>query len=368
MKLALVGVGSAGGRIVNQIRESEKETGRNVSDGNLLVFDTSEPDRELGEIPHDQYITIGDTHREIDDRGVGGDVGLAVDATKEELYDIRRVFDFITVHELDGILLVAGLGGGTGGGTTAVLVDELREMYDKPIYALGVLPSEDEGDRPVLNAARSLKSLVPKVDNAILFDNDVWGPTERNTHGGYERANRELAVRITSLLGAGELDGPKVAENAIDSSDIIRTLDTGGVSSIGYASIQLEDEYDTLFSRLYDLIGNSGDESETDPAEIKRLVRQAVDSRLTLPCDIASAERILIVLSGPPSKLSRRGFESARYWLERETDTVEVLAGDEPNEGSSKLTAAVLLSNVTDVPRIDALQERAVTFQERGSE
>ena len=77
------------------------------------------------------------------------------------------------------------------------------------------------------------------------------------------------------------------------------------------------------------------------------------------------AERALIVLSGPSAKLSRRGFESARHWLEEETDTVEVRAGDEPIPGSSELTATVALSNVTDVPRIDAIQDRAVAYQKQ---
>ena len=79
---------------------------------------------------------------------------------------------------------------------------------------------------------------------------------------------------------------------------------------------------------------------------------------MTLPCDISSADRALIQLSGPSNDLSRKGFESGRYWLEQETDTVEVLAGDEPHESSSKLTAAILLSNVTEVPRIDEMQEQ----------
>jgi len=44
---------------------------------------------------------------------------------------------------------------------------------------------------------------------------------------------------------------------------------------------------------------------------------------------------------------------------------VEVLAGDDPREDADKLSVAVLLSNVTDVPRVDTLQERAVDAQDR---
>jgi cell division GTPase FtsZ len=80
---------------------------------------------------------------------------------------------------------------------------------------------------------------------------------------------------------------------------------------------------------------------------------------------VSSAERVLVVLSGPPDEFSRKGIESARQWLEQEADTVEVLVGDDPRERSSQLAAAVLLSNVSGAPRIETLQDQAVDAQER---
>lgn len=362
MQLALVGVGGAGGRIVDRIRRHERETGRTISDGNVLVFDTAAAEGELRTVPDDQCIPLGETHPRVGEGGVDGDVDLAASVTQEERYDVRRVFDLFRIHELDGVLLVAGLGGGTGGGAGSVLVEELRSMYDEPVYVLGVLPADEEGDGPVLNAARALRSVVPRADNTVLFDNDAWRAGADDDRDPYERANRTLATRVTSLLGAGELDGAPTGETAVDPSDIARTLDTGGVSSIGQASVDLGP--DGLLSRLRGLVG-SDDGDAPDPNGVTDVVRRALRSDLTLPCDVASAERALVVLSGPPSELSRRGFESARHLLEREVDTVEVLAGDEPDARASELTATVLLSNVTDVPRIDAIQRRAVAVGER---
>jgi cell division GTPase FtsZ len=365
MKLGLVGVGGAGSRIVNQIREHERETGRNFSDGNVLVFDTVEYDHPPSAVPRDQCISIGDTHPDVGKAGVDGDVDLAAAATREEAHDIRRMLDFVSIHELDGVLLVAGLGGGTGGGVGPVLLEELVAAYDEPVYALGVLPGNYEDGLAALNAARSLRSVVPAADNTFLFDNDAWTSEGENADEAYARANREVAIRVTSLLGTGELESGEVAETAVDSSDVVRTLETGGVSSIGYASATIDARRDGFLGWLWDLLTGSGEELVIDPATVNELVRQAVTSRLTLPCDVASAERALIVLSGPSAKLSRRGFESARHWLEEETDTVEVRAGDEPIPGSSELTATVALSNVTDVPRIDAIQDRAVAYQKQ---
>jgi len=228
------------------------------------------------------------------------------------------------------------------------------------------LPGEYEGGRPALNAARSLQSFVTKVDNFIAFDNDAWRSRGQTVEEGYEQMNRELATRIVTLLAAGEVDDSDVGENAMDSSDIMRTLDTGGVSSIGYASSDL-DKPDGLLSK-YKTKDKDEEINSMDAAKIKGLVRRAVNSRLTLPCEVSSADRALIIFAGPSSMISRKGIESAREWLEQEADTVEVLAGDDPREDSDTLAAVVLLSNVTETPRIKEIQNQAVDAQNKIAE
>ena len=169
---------------------------------------------------------------------------------------------------------------------------------------------------------------------------------------------------MSTLLGAGALDDSQVSETAMDASDINRTLSTDGVSTIAYASAELDR---TTRSGLLDQFRSNGHaEGDTDYAQkVHGLVRRAVRARLTCPAEVESAERSLVVVSGPPEELSRKGLQHARQWLESETDSVEVLAGDDPREDADRLSAAVLLSNVTEVPRVDALQERAVDAQSR---
>ena len=368
MKLALVGVGHAGSRIVNRILEVERETNRTFCHGNVLVFNTAPPEFETKvRIPDDRQVLIGDTHRDVDGKGVGGDPELAVDAATEDQYEILRAFDRIDISQVDGTLLAAGLGGGTGCGMGSVVLEELVGMYEKPVYAVGVLPAEDEGPDPAMNASRALQTFVPTADNVIGFDNDAWHG-EDESEDSYVRTNRALADRVVTTLGAGEFDDMEVGENRIDPSDIIRTLDVGGMSSIGYATTTLDGYGSGVLSalRLKNLFSwlrngtEDPDEHRSDASKIKRIVRRAVDSKLTLPCDVESTDRALIILSGPPEVISRKGFEGSRYWLEEAADTVEVLAGDEPRKGSGTLTAVVLLSNVTAVPRIEAMQKQAI--------
>jgi len=366
MEFALVGVGETGSRIVDHVLAVEAETGRTFSHGNALVCEISQTiPEDLEMVSDDQRFLIGDTHQAVTEHGIDGGPDLAVDVTRTDLPEIHRAFDSLPIHECDGILVAAGLGSATGSGAGSVLVEELQATYDEPVYALGALPAESEGGQAAVNASRALRSIVPAADSMLTFDRETWQP-----HAGSDERNddaiRTLADRIVTLFAAGELDASTVAENAVDSSDIIRTLAPGGLAAIGHATTELEANSDTILARLLTWLGvrdDSGTQT-TDAAKVKSLVRQAANSRLTVPCDIASAERALVVLSGPPHALSRRGFESARQWLEQETDTVEILAGDDPRNQSSTLEAVVLFSNVTDVPRIDALQQRAVDHQE----
>mgnify|MGYP006281295311 CR=1 FL=1 len=196
----------------------------------------------------------------------------------------------------------------------------------------------------------------------MRFDNDSWRPAGDSIQRGYEHTNTELARRVTTLLGAGALDNSMVSETAMDASDINRTLSAGGVSTIAYATADVDRQSQT---GLLDRFRTNGEQSDQrDHAKkVHGLIRQAVQARLTCPADVATAERALAVVSGPPRELSRKGIQHARKWLESQTHSVEILVGDDPRENATQLSAAVVLANVTSVPRVDALQEKAVDAQ-----
>lgn len=357
MKLACVGVGSAGGRIVAAIRRQEKETGLTVTDGHVLVYDTDrEALAELDGLPSESRVPVGDTFEAVEGEGVNGNPELAAEVARIDDHEIHRSFDDIPVEEdLDGILVVGGLGGATGSGTGAVIIDMCRELFEEPVYAVAVLPHPEEDRSRAVTAARGLQSYVRLADNSIVFDNGRW--VESPGEADYGTANDELAARIVQLLALGDFDGA-VAEARVDRTDIIRTLSTGGVSTIGMASITLDWGW-RRWVRWVPGLNLTPTNGTNEALRIKNLVRRAVDSHLTVDCEISSAERGLIVLSGPPTALSRKGFESARYWLEEEADTVEIIAGDEPQPNSDTVTATVLLSNVTEVQPIETLKATA---------
>jgi cell division GTPase FtsZ len=230
-----------------------------------------------------------------------------------------------------------------------------------------VLPGGDEGGIYTLNAARSFQTFVREVDNLLVFDNDAWRQSGESMEGGYEEINDEIVKRFGILFGAGEVgQGDEIAESVVDSSEIINTLSGGGVSTVGYAREEVhdDDDDDGLLSRFTG--GNSGDDIDAAHTtnRITSLVRKAALGRLTLPCEIEGAERALLVMSGPPRHLNRKGIERGRKWLEEQTGSMEVRGGDYPVPNSNFVAGVILLAGVTNVPRIKELQQVAIEAQD----
>jgi cell division GTPase FtsZ len=247
-----------------------------------------------------------------------------------------------------------------------VLSKHLKRIYTEPVYGLGVLPGSDEGGIYTLNAARSFQTFVREVDNLLVFDNDAWRKTGESVQGGYDEINDEIVRRFGILFGAGEVEaGQEVAESVVDSSEIINTLNSGGVSTVGYASEEVEEkESGGLLSRLTGSEENDSLDTAHTTNRITSLVRKAALGRLTLPCEIEGAERALLVMAGPPRHLNRKGIERGRKWLEEQTGSMEVRGGDYPVSGSGFVAGVILLSGVTNVPRIKELQQVAIEAQD----
>ncbi len=365
MKLAMIGFGQAGGKIVDKFVEYDQRTGSGIVRAAVAVNTAKADLLGLEHIPKDQRVLIGQSR--VKGHGVGADNELGAEIAEEDIDEVQGAIDGIPVHEVDAFLVVSGLGGGTGSGGAPVLAKHLKRIYTEPVYGLGVLPGSDEGGIYTLNAARSFQTFVREVDNLMVFDNDAWRKTGESVQGGYDEINEEIVKRFGILFGAGEVDtGQEVAESVVDSSEIINTLAGGGVSTVGYAREEVEPQENGggLLSRL---TGSKEDE-DLDTAHttnrITSLVRKAALGRLTLPCEIEGTERALLVMAGPPNHLNRKGIERGRKWLEEQTGSMEVRGGDYPVTGSGFVAGVILLSGVTNVPRIKELQQVAIEAQD----
>jgi len=97
----------------------------------------------------------------------------------------------------------------------------------------------------------------------------------------------------------------------VDSSEIINTLKNGGIASVGYAAAP------------------ASEDAGENVSVITSVTRNALMTSMSLP-DATTADAGLLVVAGHPERISRKGVERARKWMEDETGSLEVRGGDFP--------------------------------------
>ena len=357
MRVFVIGYGQAGGRVADAFVELAKKTGQNFV-VRALAINTARSDlMGLKTIPMEDRVLVGESLTK--GHGIGADNELGAQVATDEVYTIQSEIDKRGTHQVDAFLIIAGLGGGTGSGGAPVLARRIKKLYEEPVYGLGILPAKDEGSLYSLNAARSLVTFVNEVDNLFIFDNDAWKKGGESVKEAFEDINEEIVRRFGILFGAGEAN--EVGQMVVDAAEVINTLKGGGVSSIGYASEQIESE--GMFKKF---LGKKKPVDSLDSVtRITSLVRRAVAGRLTIPCDVSTAEKALIIAAGPPKELSRKGIEKSKVRVEDMIRGKEVRGGDYPLVKGQHVSTIVLFSGVSDIPRIKELQEIGTEAQEK---
>jgi cell division GTPase FtsZ len=365
MKLAMIGFGQAGGKILDRFLEYDSTRGTGII-GHAIAVNTAKADlMGLDYVPEENRVLIGQSV--VKGHGAGTEPELGERCAREDIEEIQSAIDRMTTSEIDAFLIMAGLGGGTGSGGSPVLAEHLQRLYVEPVYGLGILPARDEGGIYNRNAAKSFQNFVEQVDNLLAFDNDAFKTGGESLGEGYKEINDEIVSRFGALFSAGEIEalGDEVAESVVDASEIINTLGEQGISSIGYASEAVETQQGGLLDKFRGGNGRDGVTSAGDATNrITSLVRKATLGKLTLQCEVDSTERALLLVSGPPEALNRKGIDKARKWLEETTQCMEVRAGDYPLPNENKVAAIVVLSGVTDIPRVKEMQRLAIKAEE----
>ena len=358
MKILVIGIGQAGGKIADQFLMDDRRSNIPHTFEAIAVNTAISDLAGLQYIPQTDRVLLGETL--VKGHGVGADNKKGAKIAEDEVEIVLNRVSKLDVSNLDAFFLVAGLGGGTGSGAISIIARELKRIYDEPVYGIGILPAENEGDIYTLNAARSLKAILPNCDATILVDNGAFLRSGDRVREAYDRINNEIVKRLGILCRSGEVRTRKyVAEMVVDASEIINTLRGGAICSIGYASEQIRKEgfLSKMLGRKKYEIGKA--------SRIMSVVKRAVKGRLLLPCDYRSANKALIIIAGPPDQLDRKGIEKAREWLENTIAGSEVRGGDYPLEKSNYVGCVVLLAGIANAPRVKAMLERAKLVQER---
>ena len=337
MKTVLIGVGQAGGKVTSALVEFDHDMGFDSVRGALAV-NTAEAD--LQSLPIDTVLVGQDR---VKGHGVGGDNELGAEVMQADAGEVMSALDGRITAEAEAIVVVAGLGGGTGSGGAPVLAKELNRVYDVPVYAIGILPGRGEGAMYQVNAGRSLKTLAREADSTVLIDNDAWHSSGESLEEGFDSINDAIARRVGLLFASGEnVEG--VGESVVDTSEVINTLRSGGIAAIGYASAQADDDADTNVN------------------VVTSVTRNSLLTGTSLP-NATTADSALLVVAGRPERISRKGVERARKWLEEETGSMEVRGGDFPLD-SDRLAALIVLGGVERSRRLEEFMERAKEARE----
>jgi len=342
MQLVAVGIGGAGGRVAAALQRDSAERRTSYVTGACVLDTDTAAIEQLETIPEENRHPFG--LEETAGAGTEGNRTAGVAAADANRLAVRRAIDSLTTSAVDAILLVAGVAGGTGSGATPPIAQALGEVYDRPIYTVGVLPAEAT-PAAASNTLRALRALDSVVDGQLLFDTNEWQTTGTPLDSQRDRLNTELATRIGELCAAGETVATQpVGQTVVDASDIIATLSgsEAGCITLGYASRAPSPSESESQPSLTDRIRNFVRGSQADDIDaltaihtIETTVREATRGRLTIDCERNAASRGLVVFAGPSGWLHKEAIDAQRAWLQDELACRELRSGDAPCRGLS---------------------------------
>ena len=185
VRAKVIGVGGAGVSLVDGLRLDGFDAVRNVAldvDSCALSDSIASEKIQIG-----RHLTRG--------LGTGGEVSLGRKALEEEREQVRRALDGV-----DLVFLLAGLGGGTGGGAAPLVAKYAREAGSL-VFAFTPLPFSWEKQRHAL-AEESLADLRKFANAVIPLPNDSLlqvGGAESTALECFAQAGRNVSLGISAI-------------------------------------------------------------------------------------------------------------------------------------------------------------------------
>jgi len=215
--ITVVGVGGAGGRIADVVAEA-------VGDAAVVVAVNTDA-RALEESRAATRVQIGAGRT--GGLGAGGDASVGRMAAEDDVQMIRGLFTGSGF-----VLVVVGLGGGTGSGAAPVIVREARNAGALTL-CIAALPCGFEGPERALTAQRALKNFLEASDAVIAVPNDRLFESvgSADLAGTFGKADRTLGICAGSLIKMIDQPG-QINLDFADVQHIVR--DSGGTCTIGF--------------------------------------------------------------------------------------------------------------------------------------
>ena len=379
MRALLIGIGGAGSRIVNMLAAHDAKS--NVSSVYSYIFDA---DRELLDsmkaVDANKRFLLSPIMLNSDDFSKGTD------------FDVGNLSAYIesNVIEVDAVFVCAGLGGRMAEAVPEIL-HHLNKVFTDPVFTILTLPARNEGVRVSARAAEELAEIRKEANASILFDNETWMTRLEEEHAvkisrelekegeadivsrkniklsvsdAAEELNELLVRRVELLLRAGEIteNGLETAEAVLDAGEVLNTLLNTDIVSIGYAAERIPRNLLGFFNR-FRMEKYLLEEGEKRTARIAELAKRAVYEEVSVPCDLTTADKALILITGPSDELSMKGFHTIRRWIDRSIKGLEMRAGDYPVHSTKDVAVIVVLAGIENVPRVAELEEIRYSYE-----
>jgi len=387
MRILAIGVGGAGSRIMDHLYNHDTRSKANCVNPIVIDIDGNSL-HMLKNIPQNARIFFPP---------IDPDVHYNT-ASTIDIEEMMSAIQKIDNSEFDSIMIFGGLGGNLID-VIAPLIPELRKAYIEPVYVFCTLPFRREGKARSAKAADDIEMIRRFADAVIVFDNETWhrklkadfeyrakekeekypqlnlGPWNphsfpENPRDIYALLNEKISRQIGLLLRAGEFNdsGFEPADVVLDAGEVLNTLTGHNIVAIGYAIERLPGGFlSSLRFRHQQIFFSEG--SHQRATRIVSLAKKAVYENISVPCDLTSAEKALVLIAGPSQELSMRGFQTVRKWIDRSIAGLEMRAGDYPVRNTKFVGIIIMLSGIHNIPRINELREiRKQYMEERGEE
>jgi cell division protein FtsZ len=248
--------------------------------------------------------------------GAGADPEVGMKAAKESREEMRQLLE-----GADMVFLTAGMGGGTGTGSTPVIAEVAKEM-GVLVVAVVTRPFSFEGRKRLLQAKTGIENLKDKVDALIVIPNDKL---------------LEISDCKTALCDAFRLADDVLRQAVQGVTDLIFRP---GLVNVDFADVR------TVMSNAGSAIMGIG-EAEGE-ARAEAAARAAINSPL-METQMIGAKGVLFNVTGGPSLGIHEIYEAANVITEAADEDATIIWGNvvDPSMGE-KIQITVIATGFSE--------------------
>lgn len=217
VKIKVLGAGGAGGNAINDMITT------GVSGVEFIAANTDAQD--LSKSLADVRIQLGEKLTR--GLGAGANPEIGRQSAEEDIDKLKQLLE-----DTDMLFITAGMGGGTGTGSSPVIAKVAKELG---ILTVGIVtkPFGFEGGKRRNNAEKGIAELKQYVDSLVVIPNDKLFELPDKTitlQNAFKEANNILKIGIKGvadlIIGNGLIN--------LDFADIKTTMQNSGVAVLGF--------------------------------------------------------------------------------------------------------------------------------------